>query len=238
MHLFACSSGLAFMNKLLLRKYLCVACITMLLQRNFAYLIFAFTLLVSCHSSPKFETQERVDSIISQKPETNSSALIKIVEGEEVVVDIVFDRPIHEQLTCEGLTFVTNFDTVKYELSSVTFFQDSIAIDTIILAGRGIGGDRYYREDFNFDGQCDFVIVDLASASHGAMNYYYFLYDPVPCSFHEINTIMSRHGGFEINTAKQEIELNCRYSRKCNLIYKFEAGTFIQVSGEFDFDNP
>jgi hypothetical protein len=109
-------------------------------------------------------------------------------------------------------------DTIKVSLLKL---QPGVEKDVIIT-------------DFNFDGYCDFVLPDDLSASHGGMDYFYFLYNPLNQNYQPVNSLPKFNGGFKLDIKNQRVKIYCPYE-DCFAYYKFqEDGTFKLVKGKFE----
>ena len=142
--------------------------------------------------------------------------------------------PLKHSFTCDSLNIKT---IIKGNLiEKLTVFLGDASIDTIHFIANKVptGAEkRITIIDFNFDGFCDFILSDELSASHGGMNYYFFLYDNIAQGYTEVKSLPKFNGGFKMDIKNQRVKIYCPY-QDCFAYYKQqETGDFKLVKGEF-----
>lgn len=87
--------------------------------------------------------------------------------------------------------------------------------------------------DYNFDGFCDFILPNIASASHGGMNHYFYIYIPENQGYKYIKSLPKFNGGVKLDIKNQRLKIYCPYN-DCFAYYEYQQdGTFKLVKGEF-----
>ena len=166
------------------------------------------------------------------------------IKSERSKETLLFLKQNREKLKCDNINYAFTFINQKkkpYLLSSIILFAETDTLGILDFRGKGlyydeIQSDLLRKEDYNFDGLCDFIFIDELSASHGAMDSYYFLYDLETKGFIEDTSLPKRNGGVIINANKREVIIYCSY-HDCEGSYKFIDGKFKRVSGQFTLEH-
>jgi len=142
--------------------------------------------------------------------------------------------PLKHGFTCDSLIIKTI--SKGRLINKLTVFLGKVSVDTIDFLAKNVqtGTERnLIITDFNFDGFCDFVLPDDLSASHGGMDYYFFLYDNSTQSYTEVKSLPKFNGGFKMDIKNQRVKIYCPY-QDCFAYYKYQKNkTFKLVKGEF-----
>ncbi len=143
-------------------------------------------------------------------------------------------NPLKNGFTCDSVNL--QIISMGSYISKLVPSLGEKPIDTINIASLKIqqGAEKnVIITDFNYDGFCDFVLPDDLSASHGAMNYYYYLYDNVTQKYNTVKSLPKFTGGFKLDIKNQRVKIYCPY-QDCFAYYKYqENGSFKLVKGEF-----
>ncbi len=143
-------------------------------------------------------------------------------------------NPLKNGFTCDSVNLQTI--TIGKYIGMVIPSLGEKPIDTLNIASLKIqtgAEDNTIITDFNFDGFCDFVLPDDLSASHGAMNYYYYLYDNTTQKYNSVKSLPKFNGGFKLDIKNQRVKIYCPY-QDCFAYYKYQQnGSFKLVKGEF-----
>jgi hypothetical protein len=143
-------------------------------------------------------------------------------------------NPLKNGFTCDSVNL--QIITTGNFISELVPSLGKKNIDTINISSLKIqqGAEKnVIITDFNFDGFCDFVLPDDLSASHGAMNYYYYLYDNATQKYNPVKSLPKFTGGFKLDIKNQRVKLYCPY-QDCFAYYKYQGnGNFELVKGEF-----
>lgn len=187
----------------------------MLKQLQFT-ILFTAALLVSC-------TNKEV------KPANRLKKINMLVENKKEGFN-----PLKHGFTCDSLNIqIQTKGTIIQDLVPVL---GEVPIDTIGISSLKIqnGGEKdILIMDFNFDGFCDFILPDIGSASHGGMDYYFYLYNTENQNFKHIKSIPKFNGGVKLDIKNHRLKIYCPNS-DCFAYYKYqENGTFKLVKGEF-----
>ncbi len=143
-------------------------------------------------------------------------------------------NPLKHGFNCDSVTIdVVNRGKLT---SKLIVSLGNTAIDSINFGTKKVSSGvekNIVITDFNYDGFCDFVLFDDASASHGGMDYYYFLYDNSKLGYKEIKSLPKFNGGFKLDIKNQRVKIYCPY-QDCFAYYKQQKnGKFKLVKGEF-----
>ena len=173
---------------------------------------------------------------VCSAPENQTKAL-SLNKPEIKVVDKKpgFD-PIKHGFSCDSLNVKIQKSGNKTEKLFV--FLGSKAVDTLNLQSLSldINEKEIMIMDYNYDGFCDLVLNNILSASHGAMDYYYFLYDSNVLKYKETRSLPKFNGGFKLDIKNQRVKIYCPY-QDCFAYYKYnENGLFELVQGKFEIN--
>jgi len=143
-------------------------------------------------------------------------------------------NPLKHGFNCDSL-HANAVDFGNYT-GKIIVILGSTNVDTInVLANRiakGAGKDLIIA-DFNFDGFCDIVLPDIASAQNGGMNYYYYLYDNQLLKYNEVKSLPKFISEFKLDVKNQRVKIYCP-NQDCFAYYKYnENDQFELVQGEY-----
>ncbi len=164
------------------------------------------------------------------------------IKSERSKETLLFLKQNREKLKCNNLdyTFINQKKKSYYTLSNIILFAETDTLGVLDFREKALlSQEKKYaqiiKEDYNFDGLCDFIFIDDMSASHGSTDSYYFLYDLETKGFIEDTSLPKRNGGIKINANKKEVIIYCSY-QDCEVSYKFIDGKFKRVSGTFTLE--
>ena len=125
---------------------------------------------------------------------------------------LFFFKENKERLNCKNINYKLLKEPIASSeyLSSIILFSGKVTIDTLNFKRKKLSYENKENahtitKDLNFDGICDFIYVDLMSASHSELDYYYFIYDIKSKGYKENYTLPKRHGGMKLNLQKKEL---------------------------------
>lgn len=142
--------------------------------------------------------------------------------------------PLKHGFSCDSL----HVNTIDYgkQISKLVVLLGSRNVDTLNIFANHIekGGEKnLIITDFNFDGFCDIVLPDIASAQNGGMNYYYYLYDNELLKYEEVKSLPKFISEFKLDVKNQRVKIYCP-NQDCFAYYKFnEQRQFELVQGEY-----
>ncbi|MBN2893923.1 MAG: hypothetical protein JXL97_18790 [Bacteroidales bacterium] len=145
-----------------------------------------------------------------------------------------------DKFTCKNLSYQVFPAEDEAWAKKMIVFKDYQPIDTIYFDQEKVY--MFYKEenavlfaDLDFDGNCDIVIHDVASASHGTMNHFFYLFNEDSQKFLENYSLPKLNGGVFPNSENQTVVVYCSY-HDCEAVYKFIDGIFVLVEGEFTME--
>ncbi|KAA1245567.1 hypothetical protein [Aquimarina sp. RZ0] len=137
-----------------------------------------------------------------------------------------------EKLKCNTIDYKLINNKKDHYLSSVILFSGTTNLDTLdflkTTTYKDIRNPSVIKEDYNFDGLCDFILVDILNASHGSTDCYFFFYDLETKGFIRDRSLPMQNGGMQINKNKKEMIIYCS-PYDCKGYYKFIDGKEIHT---------
>lgn len=187
-----------------------------MLNTRFLLIILLLGFVISC-SNEVSQTARKFDKVIykaeNQKPGFN---------------------PLKHGFTCDSVE--ASVILSGQLINKLILLLGSESIDTISLLTEKIpaGAEKdIIITDFNFDGYCDFVLPDKASAEGGGMNYYFYLYDNEELGFFAVKSLPKLISDFKLDIKNHRVKIYCPY-QDCFAYYSFnDKKQFELVQGEY-----
>ncbi len=148
------------------------------------------------------------------------------IKSESSKATQLFLKQNGDKLKCNNIDYKLIYNKKEHYLSSVILFSGTTNLDTLNFLKttyNGIINPSVRIEDYNFDGLCDFILIDIMNASHGSTDCYFFFYDLETKGFISDRSTPMRSGSIQINKNKKEMIINCS-PYDCKGYYKFIDG--------------